>query len=98
MKGQPTVGVRDLRARLSAYLRSVSNGATITIRDRRRRPVARLVARLVPAAKSPESELLDRLADEGLLRRGVGKPGQSQPVKSRRARRLVSDIVVEDRR
>ena len=94
MKGQPMVGVRDLRARLSAYLRSVSNGATVTIRDRRRRPVARLV----PASRSPESELLDRLADQGFLRRGVGKPGQGQPVKSRRGRRLVSDIVVEDRR
>jgi prevent-host-death family protein len=94
MKGQPTVGVRDLRARLSAYLRSVSNGATITIQDRRRRPVARLV----PAAKSPASELLDRLADEGFLRRGVGKPGRGEPVKPRRGRRLVSDIVVEDRR
>ena len=94
MKGQPIVGVRDLRARLSAYLRSVSNGATITIRDRQRRPVARLV----PASKSPENELLDRLADQGFLRRGLGKPGQGQPVKSRRGRRLVSDIVVEDRR
>jgi prevent-host-death family protein len=94
MKGQPTVGVRDLRARLSAYLRSVSNGATITIRDRRRRPVARLV----PVTKSPESELLDRLAEQGVLRRGVGKPGKGQAVKSRRTRRLVSDIVVEDRR
>ena len=58
MKGQPMDGVRDLRARLSAYLRSVSNGATITIRDRRRRPIARLV----PVSRSPESELLDRLA------------------------------------
>lgn len=94
MKGQPTVGVRELRARLSAYLRSVFDGAAITIRDRRRRPVARRV----PVAKSPESELLDRLADEGILRRGVGKPGRGQPVKSRRPRRLVSDIVIEDRR
>ena len=94
MKGQPTVGVRDFRARLSAYLRSVANGATITIQDRRRRPVAHLV----PASKSPETELLDRLADQGVLRRGVGKPGQGRRVKSRRARRLVSDIVIEDRR
>ena len=94
MKLQPTVGVRDLRARLSAYLRSVSNGASITIRDRRRRPVARLV----PVARSPASELLDRLADQGMLRRGVGKPGQSPRVKSRRRRRLLSDVVIEDRR
>jgi len=94
MKGQPIVGVRDLRARLSAFLRSVSNGTTIIIRDRRRRPVARLV----PVSQSPEIELLDRLAEQGFLRRGAGKPGQGELVKSRRGRRFVSDIVVEDRR
>ena len=88
------VGVRDLRARLSAYLRSVSNGASITIRDRRRQPVARLV----PIARSRESELLDRLADQGFLRRGIGKPGQGRRVKSRHPHRLLSDIVIEDRR
>ena len=87
------VGVRDLRARLSAYLRSVANGASITIGDRRRRPVARLV----PVSRSSESELLDRLADKGFLRRGVGKPGQGRRVKSR-SRRLLSDVVIEDRR
>ena len=58
------VAVRELKKRLSAYLRSVSNGATITIRDRRRLPVARLV----PVSKSPEGELLDRLAE--LVARG----------------------------
>ena len=88
------VGVRDLRARLSAYLRSVFNGASITIRDRRRRPVARLV----PVLRSPVSERLDRLADQGILRRGVGKPGQGPRVKSRSRRRLLSDVVIEDRR
>ena len=88
------VGVRELRARLSAYLRSVSSGASITIRDRRRRPVARLV----PVARSPEHELLDRLADQRTLRRGVGKPGGGVRVKSRSRRRLVSDVVIEDRR
>ena len=77
MTPQPMVGIRDLRARLSAYLRRVSNGASITIRDRRRRPVARLV----PVSRSPESELLDWLADQEILRRGVGKPGQAPPVK-----------------
>ena len=94
MKAAPIVGVRDLRARLSAYLRSVSRGASITIGNRRRQPIARLV----PVARSPESELLDRLAERGSLRRGVGKPGRSPRVKPRKARRLLSDIVIEDRR
>ena len=94
MKAAPIVGVRELRARLSAYLRSVSRGASITIGNRRRQPVARLV----PVTRSPETELLDRLAEGGSLRRGVGKPGRSPRVKPRKGRRLLSDIVIEDRR
>jgi prevent-host-death family protein len=87
------VGIRDLRARLSAYLRSVSKGASITIHDRRRP-----VARLVPVSRSRDVELLDRLAEQGTLRRGVGKPGQGPRVRSRGRRRLLSDDVVADRR
>ncbi|MGH7312217.1 MAG: type II toxin-antitoxin system Phd/YefM family antitoxin [Candidatus Rokuibacteriota bacterium] len=87
------VGVRELRARLSAYLRTVSRGTSITIGNRRRQAVARLV----PVARSRESELLDRLAEGGTVRRGIGKPGQSPRVKPRKTRRLLSDIVTEDR-
>jgi prevent-host-death family protein len=94
MKRQPLVGVRELRARLSAYLRSVSRGATIVIGNRRRQPVARLV----PMTRSAETELLDRLAERGVVRRGVGKPGRSPRVKPRKTRRLLSDIVIADRR
>ena len=94
MKPEPMVGVRELRTRLSAYLRSVSRGATIIIGNRRRQPIARLG----PVERSPESELLDRLAGRGAVRRGVGKPGQSPRVKPRKTRRLLSDIVIEDRR
>lgn len=87
------IGVRELRARLSAYLRSVSQGASITIGNRRRQPVARLV----PVARSRESEALDRLAERGAVRRGIGKPGQSPRVKPRKTGRLLADIVREDR-
>jgi prevent-host-death family protein len=39
MKQRPAVvGVRELRAHLSAYLRRVASGETVTIGDRRRRP------------------------------------------------------------
>jgi hypothetical protein len=49
-------------------------------------------------ARSPEAELLDRLAARGLLQRGVGKPGNAPRVQARRRGRLLSDIVAEDRR
>ena len=57
-KSEPTIGVRALRARLSAYLREAARGKTVTISDRRRQPVARLV----PIVRSADDEILDRLA------------------------------------
>lgn len=94
MTVERVVGVRELRARLSAYLRAVSRGATVTVGNRRRAPIARLV----PVLRSPDAELLDQLAARGVLRRGVGKPGNAPRVKPRRPGRLLSDIVLEDRR
>jgi len=88
------VGVREFRASLSAYLRAAAAGATIIVGDRRRRPLARLV----PATRSPDDEGLDRLAAEGVLQRGQGKPGSGRPGKPRRKARPVSDIVIEQRR
>ncbi|PYO55157.1 MAG: hypothetical protein DMD83_20870 [Candidatus Rokuibacteriota bacterium] len=94
MKRDTIVGVRELRARLSAYLRAVSGGAAITVGDRRRRPLARLV----PAAPTPDQEALERLASRGVVQRGVGKPGAAPRRRPRLRRRQVSDIVIEDRR
>jgi prevent-host-death family protein len=90
---QPIVGVRELRTHLSAYLRAVTQGQTITIGDRRRRPVARLV----PVARAAEEEALERLTARGVIQRGVGKPRGRPQVHSRSRSRLVSDIVIEDR-
>lgn len=88
------VGVRELRARLSAYLRAVAQGGTVTIGDRRRKPLARLV----PIARSPDNEALDRLAARGIVRRGIGKPAIRARVRLRGRGPLASDVVVEDRR
>ncbi|PWU25153.1 MAG: hypothetical protein C5B48_02755 [Candidatus Rokuibacteriota bacterium] len=90
----PLVGVRELRARLSAYLRAVAQGATITVGDRRRQPIARLV----PISRSAGDDVLEDLVRRGILQRGVGKPGRARRVRARRSRRLLSDIVIEDRR
>jgi prevent-host-death family protein len=87
------VGVRELRTRLSAYLRTVAQGKTVTIGDRRRQPVARLV----PVVRSADEEVLDRLAARGAIHRGAGKPSGKPRVVSRSRKRLVSDIVAEGR-
>jgi prevent-host-death family protein len=95
MKGSGTlVGVRALREKLSAHLRAVARGEIVTISDRKRRPVARLV----PVDRNPEDDVLDRLAARGALQRGAGKPGGQPPVRPKRKGRSVSDFVIEDRR
>jgi prevent-host-death family protein len=87
------VGVRQLRARLSEYLRAVARGESVTIGDRRRRPVARLV----PVVSSAEDEHLERLAARGIVTRGVGKPSGKPRVASRGRKRTVSAAVIEGR-
>lgn len=89
----PVVGVRALKARLSAYLRDVARGGTVTIGDRRRQPMARLV----PFRRSADRDVLDRLAARGVIQRGSGKPGRGPRVKPRLGSRRVADLVVEDR-
>ena len=72
MKDPDTVvGVRALRARLSAYLRAVAQGKTVTIGDRRRQPVARLV----PVIRSRDEEVLHQLAAAGVIQRGRRQAG-----------------------
>jgi prevent-host-death family protein len=88
------VGVRELRARLSAYLRGVRRGETVTIGDRRRQPIARLV----PFEVSSDIGVLEGLAARGIVALGAGKPRLRRPVKLRGRARQTSDIVVEDRR
>lgn len=94
MKPEAVIGVRELRARLSAYLRAVAQGKTVTIGNRRRQPMARLV----PVVRLAEEDILEGLAVRGTIQRGVGKPGAKARVVSRRRKRSVSDIVIEHRR
>ncbi len=94
MKPDKVVNIRDLRAHLSAYLRDVAAGQSITIGSRGRQPIARLV----PIQIDPDLEKLTELAEAGVVHLGTGKPGGHRPVKSRRSPRTVAEIVTEDRR
>lgn len=86
-----TVGVRDLKARLSEYLRRVKQGQTIMITDH-----GQPVGRIMPVGQTLEEKLL-ALKEAGLLE-WSGK--KLQPYDSpviNRSGKLVSDLVVEMR-
>lgn len=87
-----TVGVRDLKNRLSEFLRRVADGERITVTDR-----GRPIAVLSPPESLPDDADIRRMVREGLASWGGGKPrGATRPIKIRG--KPISDTVREDRR
>jgi len=85
------IGIRELKANLSAVLRRVKNGATVIITDRNDP-----VALLIPTGQDRES-FLEQLVEAGRLSWSGGKPaGCARPPRVRGS--SVSDAVEEDRR
>jgi prevent-host-death family protein len=90
--GMATVGVRELKNRLSKYLRRVAGGERITVTDR-----GQPVAVLAPPETPPDDEVIRRMVREGVASWGGGKPqGAKRPIKIRG--KPISDTVLEDRR
>ena len=86
------VGVRELKANLSAYLRRVEAGERVTVTDR-----GRAIATLVPAEPAPALEWAHAMVAKGHARWIGGKPlGLQARVRSRGT--LTSRMVMEDRR
>ena len=90
---EQSVGIRELKARLSQCVRDVKRGATIVVTEHGRR-----VARLVPEAGSVD-ERLSALKNAGSVlwsgRRLGGKNGEVRPKKKKP---MVAEILVENRR
>jgi len=87
-----TVGIRELKNRLSEFLRKVADGERVTVTDRGR-PVAIMSPPDVPA----EHETVARMVREGIASWGGGKPrGAARPARVRG--KPVSATVLEDRR
>jgi prevent-host-death family protein len=87
-----SVGIRELKNRLSEYLRRVAEGERITVTDR-----GRPIAMLTPPETSADDETIAKLVREGMARWGGGTPrGSRRPVKLKG--RPISDTVLEDRR
>lgn len=84
-----TVGVRDLKARLSEYLRQVRLGQTILITDH-----GKAVGRIQPVEQNLEKRLAS-LQEAGLLAwNGQRLPHLETPVVNSSGK-LISDLVVE---
>ena len=86
-----TVGVRDLKAHLSEYLRQVRSGQTIVITDH-----GQAVGQIMPVGQ-PIEERLNSLQAAGLLAwNGQTLASIESPVINRSGK-LLSDLIVEMR-
>jgi len=86
-----TVGIRELKARLSECVREVRRGATIVVTERGRR-----VARLVPEGE-PLHERLESLMNAGTLSWNGRRLTATTPDVRRRGTRTVGDVLIENR-
>jgi prevent-host-death family protein len=85
------VGIRELKSRLSEYLRRVRAGETVIITDR-----GEPVGRIVPVAQSLQDRL-EAMAQGGLILWSGNKLSSTTPVARARGERTVADLLVEDR-
>lgn len=90
MKEQ-SVGIRELKARLSQCVRDVKLGATIVVTEHGRR-----VARIVPETGSL-NERLDALKNAGAVLWSGRRLGRKGPAVRPRKRPTVAEILVENR-
>ncbi|HEY2995840.1 MAG TPA: type II toxin-antitoxin system prevent-host-death family antitoxin [Methylomirabilota bacterium] len=87
-----TVGARQLKNRLSEFLRRAAEGERITVTDR-----GRPVAVLGPAESTVDDEAIWRMVRAGLATWGGGKPrGARKRIRIRGG--PISDTIREDRR
>ena len=88
-----TVGIRELKAKLSHYLQRVSNGATLVVTDR-----GREVATIAPVKPQADTAWAWKMVEDGRAHWNGGKPKGCANPPSVPADRLVSTAVIEDRR
>ena len=88
------VSVRDLKTHLSEWLARAQAGEVVEVTSHRK-PIARITA--VKPAESAITSPLQKAIDAGLISWNGEKPNLPPPVKLRGQRKLLSDIVIEDR-
>lgn len=88
------MGVRQLKNRLSEFLRLVRAGELVLITDR-----GEVIAKLVPADETTrESDLLAEMVRQGVVRIGTGnRPGLYPPSHHRLSSGTVAELLDEER-
>lgn len=87
-----TVGIRDLKAHLSRYLKRVRSGGRLMVTER-----GRSIATISPAETRADVAWAHRLVTEGRAHWSGGKPAGNPRPPRPAAGRTVSDAVLEDR-
>lgn len=86
-----TVSIRDLKSRLSHYLRLTRAGETVEITDR-----GVPVGRIVPAA-SPAADRIEAMAGAGLVAWNRRRLAPRTPAARVRGKKTVAELLVADR-
>ena len=84
---QLTVGIRDLKTRLSEYLRQVKDGETVIITEH-----GRPIGRIIPEPETPENRIQRLMASGELLWNGEAL-APFEPVGKNKSDLLLSDMV-----
>lgn len=88
-----TVGVRDFKANLSAYLKKLKKGQTIAITSH-----GKVVGRVLPPIVEDDvSARMKALVDAGIILWNGKKLTPVKPVKLTRSDILASDVIIEMR-
>ena len=88
---ETSVNVRELKSRLSHYLRLAKAGESVEITDRGT-PVGRIVPTILPVG-----DRIEAMARSGLLRWNNRKLKRRAPGARVKGKRTVADLLVEDR-
>jgi prevent-host-death family protein len=85
------VGTRELKSRLSEYLRRVKGGETIIVTER-----GKSIGQIIPIQPGID-EKLQAVVEAGLAEWSGKKVTPARPAAINRSRKQISDLVFEDR-
>ena len=85
------VNIRELKSRLSHYLRLAKGGESVEIMDR-----GTPIGRIIPTG-FPIQDRIEAMAQSGLLLWNKRKLKRMAPVARVRGKRTVADLLIEDR-